>query len=186
MEHLIGTQHPPHRLTDPAETITVLEAAVPGLLRHRRTAPEPPDWARIEGALGLRLPPDFRLLAELYPTFVLAGFLHVPLPAPAHESRWLDGVDHELEIVRDWWEDGSSIGLSPHPAPGGLLPWASSYSGDVFLWTTDEPWRVTVASRNLEWWHYSGGAVQFVAEWVSGGLEPWALPELGAAVQVFR
>ncbi|KND25815.1 hypothetical protein [Streptomyces acidiscabies] len=91
MEDLIGTQHPDRHLT-PAEAIAALEAAVPGLTYHRRTAPTPPGWARI----------------------------------------------------------------------------------------------VTVASRNLEWWHYSGGAVRFLAEWVSGTLKPWALPELGFGLKAFR
>ncbi|GAV38838.1 SMI1/KNR4 family protein [Streptomyces acidiscabies] len=184
MEDLIGTQHPDRHLA-PAEAIAALEAAVPGLTYHRRTSATPPDWARIEGTLGTRLPADFRLLAENYPSFGLGNFLHVPLPEPGREADWLGGVDHELETVRDWWEDEMSIGLRPHPAPGGLLPWASSLSGDVFLWTTAEPWLVTVASRNLEWWHYSGGAVQFLAEWVSGTLEPWALPELGFGLKAF-
>nr|WP_245730082.1 hypothetical protein [Micromonospora pallida] len=73
-----------------------------------------------------------------------------------------------------------SIGLRPYPAPGGLLPWAQSNQGDIFLWTTTGPgpdeWPVTVASRNLGWWHYMGGAVQFLAELVDGTLQPWELP----------
>ncbi|MFJ8443370.1 hypothetical protein [Kitasatospora griseola] len=72
--------------------------------------------------------------------------------------------------------------MHPYPAPGGLLPWAASSQGDFFLWTTSpagpEDWTVTVASRNGGWWHYTGGAVQFLADLVSGALEPWALPRV--------
>lgn len=64
-----------------------------------------------------------------------------------------------------------------------------SLSGDVILWTTTgavpDEWPVTVASRNGGWWHYTGGAVQFIADWASGGLEPWELPPLGFDIRVY-
>ncbi|MER5430034.1 SMI1/KNR4 family protein [Streptomyces sp. NPDC002588] len=190
MDEPIGTQHPAHRITAPARAVTALEAAVPGLAEHRRSTPAAPDWSMIEAALGTPLPADFRLLAELYPTFAVGDFLHLSLPRPGHELAWLSGVDDELAVVRDRPEEELPTGLRPHPAPGGLLPWASSHSGDVFLWTTAGPgpdsWPVTVASRDLVWRNYHGGAVQFVAEWASGTLEAWALPELGTGVAVFR
>ncbi|MDQ1006057.1 hypothetical protein QFZ82_000542 [Streptomyces sp. V4I23] len=48
------------------------------------------------------------------------------------------------------------------------------------MWSTtgDTPqdWIVTVASRGGVWWHYSGGAVQCLAEYCDGTVEPWALP----------
>jgi hypothetical protein len=72
--------------------------------------------------------------------------------------------------------------MRPYPAPGGLLLWGGSNQGDFFLWTTSptgpEHWTVTVASRNGCWWHYTGGAVQFLADLVSGALEPWGLPQV--------
>ncbi|GHF58094.1 hypothetical protein GCM10010218_44410 [Streptomyces mashuensis] len=181
-DDLVGTQAPRHRITGPAEALRVLERAAPGLARHRRTESAVPDWALIGTALGTALPGDFRLLAEQHRHFRLGGFLAVALPAPGREHAWLRGVRQNLEIVHDWWEDGMTAGLPPHPAPGGLLPWAESLSGDLFLWTTagagPDDWPVTVASRSGAWWHYAGGAVQFLAELLDGSLEPWALPEV--------
>jgi hypothetical protein len=175
-------------LLNPIEAVAALEAAVPGLLPHRRSAPAAPDWPAIEARLGVPLPTDFRVLSEAYPTFTLGEFLHVSLPLPGKEDAWVSGVESELEIVRDWWEADMTIGLRPHPAPGGLLPWAESLSGDVLLWTTSgavpDTWPVTVASRNGGWWHYTGGAVQFIADWASGDVEPWELPSLGSGVRV--
>ncbi|MER6619807.1 hypothetical protein [Streptomyces sp. NPDC000931] len=59
------------------------------------------------------------------------------------------------------------------PAAGAR---AESDEGDKFLWTTNgtdpRQWPVTVASRNGGWWHYEGGAVQFLAGYCDGGLEP--------------
>ncbi|MDX3532212.1 SMI1/KNR4 family protein [Streptomyces sp. ID05-39B] len=189
MDDLIGTQHPRHRLVNPIEAVAALEAAVPGLVPHRRRAPATPGWSVIEARLGTSLPADFRLLSEVYPTFSLGDFLHVSLPRSGKEDAWLGGTASELEIVQDWWEADMSIGLRPHPAPSGLLPWASSLSGDVILWTTTgagpDDWPVTVASRNGGWWHYTGGAVQFIGDWVSGRLELWELPLLGSEVRVY-
>jgi hypothetical protein len=189
-DDLIGTQTPARRITGPAEAVGALERAVPGLAGHRRPAPAVIDWALLEDGLGTALPADYRRLAEWYPTFALDDFLLVGLPEPGEEHHWLRGVREDLEgVVRAWWEADMSIGLRPHPAPGGLLPWAESNEGDKFLWTTvgDGPqqWPVTIASRNGGWWHYEGGAVQFLAEYCEGTLEPWALPPVGTEVTVF-
>ncbi|MFF9453233.1 hypothetical protein [Streptomyces flaveolus] len=40
-----------------------------------------------------------------------------------------------------------------------------------------------VASRNGGWWHYAAGAVQFVADLISGLLKPWGLPPAEPTVQ---
>ncbi|MFD7688118.1 SMI1/KNR4 family protein [Streptomyces sp. NPDC059781] len=183
----IGTQAPARRITDPDEAIAALERAVPELLPHRRPEPAVLDWAVIEDGLGITLPSDYKRLAEWYPTFVLGDFLLVAFPDPGEEHDWLRGIRNELEgTVQAWWEADMSIGLRPHPAPGGLLPWAESNEGDKLLWTTDgtdpRQWSVTVASRNGGWWHYEGGAVQFLAEYCDGGLEPWGLPPVGRDV----
>ncbi|MFE0450982.1 SMI1/KNR4 family protein [Streptomyces sp. NPDC058914] len=186
-DDLIGTQTPTRRITDPEAAIAALERAVPGLADHRRSEPAVLDWAVIEDGLGTALPADYKRLAEWYPTFALGDSLLVALPEPREEHCLLRGIRYDLEgVVREWWEAGMSIGLRPYPAPGGLLPWAESDEGDKFLWSTsgDDPeqWLVTVASRNGGWWHYEGGAVQFLAEYCDGTLEPWALPPVGIDV----
>jgi hypothetical protein len=182
-DDLIGTQTPARRIGDPAEAVRALERAVPRLVPYRRAERAGLDRAGLEGGLGTALPADFTLLAELCPGFGIGDFLHVPLPRPGAERLWADGVREELEgVLQDWWEDGMSLGVPPYPAPGGLLPWASSNQGDVFLWTTAGPgpdaWPVTVASRDGCWWHYAGGAAQFLAELLDGSLEGWGLPEI--------
>ncbi|MGK5521004.1 hypothetical protein ACSNN9_16825 [Micromonospora sp. URMC 107] len=182
MEDLIGTQAPQQRITDPAAAVHALERAIPCLPQHRRPEPAAVDWPLLEEGLSTRLPADYKLLAALYPTFTLGDFLVLGLPEPGAEQHRLHGIRSDLKIVEDWWEADMSIGLRPHPAPGGLLPWATSNGGDVFLWTTTgagpDDWPVTVASRNGGWWHYTGGAVQFLAELIDGTLQPWELPPL--------
>ncbi|MER7738335.1 SMI1/KNR4 family protein [Streptomyces sp. NPDC096538] len=188
MDDLIGTQAPGCRMTDPAESVAELERLLPGLVAHRPPTPMAIDWPRLESVLGTALPADYKLLCGLYPMFELSDFLRVGGPAPGAEVAW---ATEDLEIVAEWCEDADlAVPLHPYPAPGGLLPWASSNQGDFFLWTTSpagpQEWTVTVASRNGAWWHYTGGAVQFLAELVSGGLEPWALPTVRPEITWIR
>ncbi|MFG3156997.1 SMI1/KNR4 family protein [Streptomyces sp. NPDC048219] len=153
----------------------------------RRTAPAGIDWAQAEAGLGTGLPSDYKLLAETYPPLVFADFLAVGFPPAGREKAWAEDPD-DLEIIAEWCEDAeTATPLYPFPAPGGLLPWATSFQGDYFLWTTNETgpdtWTVTVASRNGVWWHYTAGAVQFMADLVSGSLQPWALPPVRPTVR---
>ncbi|WP_344627052.1 SMI1/KNR4 family protein [Kitasatospora arboriphila] len=183
MDDLVGTQAPRRRLVGPDEAIVELERAVPGLASRRRPAPQSVDWCQLEGELGTALPADYKLLCEHYPRFELSDFMCVSRPVPGDEVGWVHGTHEELETIAEWCEDADlAVPMHPYPASGGLLPWAVSNQGDFFLWTTTpagpEAWTVTVASRNGDWWHYTGGAVQFLADLVSGALEPWALPRL--------
>ncbi|MQY15013.1 hypothetical protein SRB5_51900 [Streptomyces sp. RB5] len=179
-DDLIGTQTPSRRITDPQEAVAELERAVPGLSELRRPEPAAIGWPVLEDGLGTALPGDFKHLAERYVPFVLGDFLGVGLPDPGEEHELLRGIRADLEGVLQ--EYGEEIGLRPHPAPGGLLPWAESNEGDQFLWSTmgSDPhqWLVTIASRNGGWWQYDGGAVQFLAEYCAGTLDPWALPPI--------
>ncbi|MFG2919277.1 SMI1/KNR4 family protein [Kitasatospora sp. NPDC048298] len=190
MDDLVGTQAPARRLTDLHEALAALEAVVPGLSELRLPAPESIDWQLVEAGLGTALPADYKLLCERYRPFVLGDFLGIGGPTPGHEDRWLRGMREELETVGEWCEETDLTDpLHPYPTPGGLLPWAGSNQGDFFLWTTGpagpQEWTVTVASRSSAWWHYTGGAVQFLADLVGGVLEPWALPRVRADVTAF-
>lgn len=184
---LVGTQAPGRRLVDAAEAVAELERVLPGLAALRlRTAPGV-DWARLEDALGTALPADYKLFCDRYPAIDLSDFVRLGGPPPGAEAGWVRHAHEELEIVAEWCEDAEfDVPLEVYPAPGGLLPWACSNQGDYFLWTTSpagpQEWTVTVASRNGDWWHYAGGAVQFVADLVSGALEPWALPTVRAEI----
>ncbi|MET7692806.1 SMI1/KNR4 family protein [Streptomyces sp. NPDC005483] len=183
MDDLIGTQAPRRRLHAPVDAVEELERTVPGLVGHRRSVPVDINWAMVEADLGVGLPDDYKLLCELFPAFALGDFLLLGGPQPGTEAAWVQGTREELEIVAEWCADADlAVPLQPYPAAGGLLPWAASNEGDIFLWetgpTASREWTVTVASRNGGWWHYTGGAVQFVADLVSGALEPWGLPSV--------
>ncbi|MFE2850069.1 SMI1/KNR4 family protein [Streptomyces lavendulae] len=179
----MGTQTPAVRLTDPYEALSSLEEAVPGLAALRRAEPARIDWAAAEGRLETVLPQDFKLLAELYPDLQFGDYMTLHTPLPGEEEAWAEAAVEEGEDVADLI-DLADLGavLAPYPAPGGLLTWGSSNRGDTFLWTTEgtgpEAWKVTVASRSGDWWHYTAGAVQFTADLISGALAPWGLPRV--------
>ncbi|MEV6166528.1 SMI1/KNR4 family protein [Streptomyces sp. NPDC052052] len=183
MDDFIGTQEPFRRLHGAVAVVEELERAVPGLASRRRPAPAGINWAAIEADLGAGLPDDYTLLCELFPTFILDDFLLVGGPQPGVESAWVQRTLEELKIVTEWCADADlTVPLQPYPTVGGLLPWAASNEGDIFLWKTvpadPQAWTVTIASRNGGWWHYTGGAVQFLADLVSGAVEPWELPRV--------
>ncbi|GAA2874020.1 cupin domain-containing protein [Streptomyces mexicanus] len=184
-DELVGTQSPQRRMTDPEEALALLERAVPGLTDLRRPARAVIDWAGVEEGLGTPLPSDVTHLAEWYPTFDIGGFLLVRLPEPGEEDRMVHGTRDTLATLAAAWSE-PGLGLPIHPAPGGLLPWGESCDSDKFMWRTTGPtpqdWVVTVASRGGAWWHYAGGAVQFLAEYCAGLLEPWGLPPIDLEV----
>ncbi|MEV7526371.1 SMI1/KNR4 family protein [Streptomyces sp. NPDC091371] len=174
----IETQRPKRRITDPAEALAALERAVPGLVDHRRSVPAALDWTLVEDSMGTTLPSDYKYLAACYSTFAIGDYILVSLPDPGEEHLVHRGFQSTVEVLVDaWLEPG--LGRQAYPAPGGLLPWAESDESDKFMWSTagetPQGWFVTVASRGGAWWHYAGGAVQFLAELCDGTVEPWSL-----------
>ncbi|MEU9086188.1 hypothetical protein [Streptomyces sp. NPDC048357] len=115
MDALIGTQVPRQRLTDPASAVAALEQAVPGLALLRRTAPAGIDWARVEECLTTKLPADYKLLANSYPSLAFGDFLCVGFPNPGQEQAWSEDPE-DLEILAEWCADAELT------AAGGTTP----------------------------------------------------------------
>jgi hypothetical protein len=179
MDDLIGTQAPPCRIQDPVEALTAFEQASSELSALRRLEPAKVDWAAVESGLGPTLPPDFKLLTELYPYLIVGDTLFVASPQPGDEQAWVEGTLEDLEIVEEWCEDAQ---LDPpvraFPALGGLLRCGTTDWGDYLLWSTKgdaAAWTITVATRGGGWWHYNGGLVQFLTGLVNGSVEQWGL-----------
>lgn len=132
-------------------------------------APPPIDW----DALGVRLPPDFIELAEVYGagTFDDGITVHVP----GHPNRHLDLVRYTqearsaLKTLRDAGEE------FPYD-PDALLAWAADDGGNFIWWHMTDPaaperWPVVVnEARGEEWVRFEGGAVAFLAAVLSGGV----------------
>jgi hypothetical protein len=131
MDDLIGTQSPSRRLVDPREALTVFEQACPEAAAFRRSQPATVDWAAVERGLGTILPPDFKLLTELYPYLIMGESLFITSPQPGDEHAWVEGTLDDLEIVEQWCEDARlTPPVQAFPASGGLLRWGTTDWGD--------------------------------------------------------
>ncbi|MFF3733351.1 hypothetical protein ACFYXM_24305 [Streptomyces sp. NPDC002476] len=145
--------------------IEELENALPSMPRWRVSGERNVDWGALEAVLGTALPSDFRALAEAYPVLVIDDFLSVSVPRPGTEALWASEA-REDEILQDLYEMGDTEGYVPFPQPGGLISWASSYSGDSFYWRTSpadpDAWPVVVRGDNGDWSEFPVGAVEFL------------------------
>jgi hypothetical protein len=122
-------------------------------------------WATVESALGMRLPSDVQELSGRFPTGSFCSFLEVYAPPEAFLAELRDA----LELLREQEDLPHPV----HPAPGGLLPWAGTTEGHTVCWLTADPdpdrWTVVFCDDEFEHWgEYSGGAVAFLRDLMSG------------------
>ncbi|MFJ1796624.1 SMI1/KNR4 family protein [Kitasatospora griseola] len=155
-----------------------LERALPGLSRARRRAPLGINWEIVEEAIGIPLPVDYKELCEFYPRFEVFGFLRVARPLPGRESDWAKWTLEDLEDLRDSF-DAELTEYQPYPAPGGLIPWGASSSGDRYFWKIDDGVAVSVVSGNRgdDFWEFPGEMTLFLGEWISGEIVPEGQPD---------
>ncbi len=84
------------------------------------------DWAAIEDDLGLRLPSDYKLLAESFPAGWFRGWVWLRLPEQTGDGRPRllgDFAADQLEALREFRATGECAFPFPlFPEPGGVLP----------------------------------------------------------------
>jgi len=131
------------------------------------------DWPTIEGDLGLRLPSDYKLLAESFPAGWFRRFVRVWRP-----ERWPDGrvrllgeaAAGGLEYIREFRETGEGEFPYPiFPEPGGVLPWGYTRTAGQVFWLTGpgdpDGWPVVVATEECDYWdRFDGTACEFLIE----------------------
>jgi hypothetical protein len=125
----------------------------PSAERPPTPLPVPVDWTAVETWLGLRLPDDYKQLADTYGPLDFGEYLWIHVPC-VQQDRF-DYGDRLREThraariaARELPED---VRPSVHPAPGGLLAWGSSRGSDVLFWDTsvsEDPNRWTVVVRH--------------------------------------
>ncbi|WP_258054929.1 SMI1/KNR4 family protein [Streptomyces sp. Ru71] len=128
-------------------------------------SPVPVDWGVVEAWLGVRLPREYKALAERYGSVEFGEFLTIPAPCVQDGvfdyGDWLGRTHREARIAAQAVADGERPLV--HPAPGGLLAWGVSHGDDILFWDTsvsDDPdaWTVVV--------HHCGAVP-------GSGLRPW-------------
>ncbi|WP_203701103.1 hypothetical protein [Asanoa iriomotensis] len=129
----------------------------------------------MEEGLGLRLPADYKLLAETLPDGIHIGPWQLNLPGDfGHPIDDLLGFHaYGLEDMRAARASGLQIPHPIYPEPGGLLPWARGPRMDPVCWLTndDDPDRwplVAVDAEFQRWRTLPGPASQFLINAVGG------------------
>ena len=125
-------------------------------------------WGEIEGALGVRLPADYKRLVDCYGIAEFAGFLRLIVPqAMAAVAR--EVLEDEIPLREEWPDQ---YPYTFHPEPGGLLGWATTNNGGWICWLTEgEPdgWPIVVWARRPMWFHrHELGSAAFLCGWLTG------------------
>lgn len=130
--------------------------------------PVPIDWDAVESWLGLRLPADYKAVANAHGPLDLGDFvwLHVPCRQDGR-FEYADWLRKEHRWARISSRHAPPYEPPPfHPYPGGLLAWGYTRRCDRLFWDTaadDDPdrWPVVVfqsdaANRRKDPWHRLG------------------------------
>ncbi|MFF8612005.1 SMI1/KNR4 family protein [Streptomyces sp. NPDC015350] len=152
--------------TGPSEGTTWVDrvVAVTGWTRERGAAV---DWAAVESRLGTVLPGDYKELVERFGHGEFDDYLGLLIP---------DGPPGSLDLIEFnefWARAAAECGGGPwkpyglHPAPGGLLQWASTEQQSSFYWLTEDSdpdrWPILVTGDDYgEWDRFDGSTAEFV------------------------
>jgi hypothetical protein len=149
-------------------------------------APVPVDWALVEEWLGVRLPGDYKRLADRYGPLELGDFLQIHVPCAGEEfdyARWLRECRGLARMAAQERPEEEPPVL--HPEPGGLLPWGCTASDDVLFWDTSgsedpDEWTVVVLHQDgipgtglLPWHPYDLTLTGYLRHTVRDG---WEMP----------
>ncbi|WP_330250788.1 SMI1/KNR4 family protein [Nocardia sp. NBC_00565] len=136
-----------------------------------------PPWTRIEEAMAVGLPRDYRDFIDLYGDGAINDELGVNYPA------WQQDDTSTLSTLVDVAEEDNGYGVYEslempfpgYPAPGGLLQWGGNYNGDRLCWLTEgkdpDDWPVVVVFRHISdpsWRRFDGGMAAFLLAVVTG------------------
>lgn len=163
-------------LADAAESLTeagplpVRDAVDPGVgafatpSAERPPTPVPVDWEAVEEWLGLRLPGDYRRLADAYGPLDVGEFLWVHVPCAEGEfdyGEWLR--EAHAQARRHLLALPDEERRAVHPERGGLLAWGTTRGGDTLFWDTS-------VSSDPDAWTV---VVQHADTRPGSGLRPW-------------
>jgi hypothetical protein len=144
------------------------------------------DWAAIEGDLGVRLPGDYKRLAESFPAGWFRGWVRLWPPERTGDDRprlLSDFAAAELEAMREYRDTGESGFPHPlFPEPGGVLPWGYLRSAGVTYWLTGpgdpDDWPVIAATEDGNYWErFDGPAGEFLARVAAGRYDASGFPD---------
>jgi hypothetical protein len=138
--------------------------------------PRARDWSDVEERLGLRLPDDYKALADVYgPGDFLDLRLHVPdCPNPDFDLfRLVERVGRQAAGYRERVRPG--VAAPFFPEPGGLVPFGEVAVDRFLLWVPvgDDPnaWPVVFPAGDWSAWFRPGRTFSgCLADYLSGRL----------------
>ncbi|OSC61044.1 hypothetical protein B5181_28985, partial [Streptomyces sp. 4F] len=154
---------------------------------ERPPAPVAVDWAAVEEWLGVRLPGEYKRLADRYGPLDFGEFFWIHVPC-VQEGRfdygqWLRETHRGARIEARDLPEAERHAI--HPEPGGLLAWGVTRGSDTLFWDTSvsadpDEWTVVVRHQGpvpgsgLRDWHaYDLTLTEYLRHAVRDG---WELP----------
>lgn len=145
------------------------------------------DWPAVEEWLGVRLPGDYKRLADRYGPLDFGAYLwiHVPCGQPERFDfgSWMKETHREARRAARELPEGERYAV--HPEPGGLLAWGETRGCDLLFWDTSvsadpDEWTVVVRhtgpvpGSGLRSWHaYDLTLTEYLRHTVRDG---WEMP----------
>ncbi|MFI6549911.1 SMI1/KNR4 family protein [Streptomyces prunicolor] len=127
--------------------------AAPSTERPPTPLPAPIDWTAVEAWLGLRLPDDYKQLADRHGPLDFGEYLWIHVPCVQQHrfdyGDWLRETHREARIAARQLPEGERSVV--HPKSGGLLAWGANRGGGTLFWDTsvaEDPNRWTVVVRH--------------------------------------
>lgn len=133
--------------------------------------PAQPDWARIETAIAVGLPRDYKQFVELFGSGLFAGFVRVFNAFDSGPYSNLEAcilrVSEDLRQQReDYGEE--RIPYDVYPLRPGLMPWGNDENGNELQWHTKgrpDEWSVVVLEgRGGRWQEFPYSMTEFLSK----------------------
>lgn len=138
-------------------------------------------WPRIEQALGLALPRDYKGYIDTYGRGVVADFIHPFDPFTPDEAADRDELAAHYKHVREV-QGRDLFPYAIYPERGGLLPWGETENGDALFWLTEgdpDSWpTIVTGTRNVHVERYNLPMTTFLTRFVEGSIESRVLATL--------
>ncbi|MEW1693067.1 histone-like nucleoid-structuring protein Lsr2 [Streptomyces sp. NPDC091263] len=135
--------------------------------------PPPSNWSEVENILGVRLPADYKEIADTYGPGTFCGHLHLCHPSGATE--WVSLTGPMPATIRTQLEQPRAKGHPSAPCdPQDLFAIGVTDNGEYLFWITDptsapDTWHVAVnEARGTRWYTHDGNLTDFLTTMLSG------------------
>jgi hypothetical protein len=141
-------------------------------------------WRDIESDLGTQLPEDYKGIVEHFGPGTFEPFLNLLVPgieSPLLELRYLlRSLQRPLATLAP---DNPLAPYELYPAPGGIIPWATAGTGEIYYWKTratgPDDWTVLIQeNRGPISYEFPGGVGDFLDKLLRSELSIPFVPNL--------